>query len=344
MPDPAVHQMIDEPQTLTGLFPPDSDDESNDGDGYSKTCFEIQSVVLAGVTLRVRQFDFHSHNANRVWPGTFNLADYLLQTTQSSLSEDTHSTGSDAESCTDTRTTTTYVHQWGRVLELGTATGILATRLALASTMHSLTTTHSSSSSLSSGVVSGSCCTSLVTSDVEDDGGDVQANVQFNYTLNHLVHPPPHVPHTWGTGWAHSVARAVAAKTARTTATPPPTTEATPKSVCRALCRDIELDGEFDTIVASDILLYVSAYPALVETLQELMMTPTPSPKQANERRGVDDDCHPTSTTKNVVFAMSWNRRMKESAEFFDRMKQAGFSCTHEGKCIYTFVVAVSSG
>lgn len=72
---------IDDPQTLTGLFPPDSDEESlDDADEENDVCYEIQSVLLAGATLKVRQFDYHSHNANRVWPGTFPLADYLFAT------------------------------------------------------------------------------------------------------------------------------------------------------------------------------------------------------------------------------------------------------------------------
>ena len=35
---------------------------------------------------------------------------------------------------------------------------------------------------------------------------------------------------------------------------------------------------------------------------------------------------------------MSWNRRLKESQEFFVRMTDAGFIYEHHGKGIYTFV------
>ena len=55
-----------------GLFPPDSDADADDPRNLP-LCYEIQSVVLAGETLAVRQFDYHSHNTNRVWSGTFNL-------------------------------------------------------------------------------------------------------------------------------------------------------------------------------------------------------------------------------------------------------------------------------
>jgi predicted nicotinamide N-methyase len=242
---------IDAPQTLAGLFPPDSDEEEEEGE--PDPCYEVQSMVLADYKLQIRQFAYHSHNANRVWPGTFNLADYLLAKT------------SDAQGA--------FQHEWGRVLELGTATGLLAIRLALASTQHSDATSV--------------CCTSIVTSDVVDDDALVHENLKFNYELNGVLHPPPHVPHTWGTGFDASVAAAGIQ----------------------------DFQKPFDTIVASDILLYVSAYGALVETLKELMAREGPQTR----------------------FIMSWNRRMKESAEFFTRMEQAGFECRHEGKCIYTF-------
>lgn len=240
---PTNHQ-IDAPQTLIGLFPPDTDDEDNNDEGAEPLtlCYEIQSVELVGRQLSVRQFDFHSHNANRVWPGTFNLADYLFR---------------------DSR-------NWGNILELGAATGLLSIRLAWSSIVYN-------SASNDDAV-----CNAIVTSDVQDDG-EIASNIAFNFHLNQIA-PPPHVPHTWGTGWMESVSEAGV------------------------------VVPSIDTIVASDILLYVAAYPALVTTLSELM---------------VDD---------RTVFVMSWNRRMKESTTFFDMMKEAGFHATHEGKCVYTFI------
>jgi Lysine methyltransferase len=69
---------------------------------------------------------------------------------------------------------------------------------------------------------------------------------------------------------------------------------------------------QFDTIVASDVLLYVSLYPALIKALNELM-----------------------PPACDTLFIMSWNPRMKESAEFFERAQPGGFDCKHEGKRIY---------
>jgi hypothetical protein len=244
-----TNSQIDAPQTLAGLFPPDSDEEEEEGE--PDPCYEVQSMILAGEKLQIRQFAYHSHNANCVWPGTFNLADYLLVQTDKGA----------------------FQHEWGRVLELGTATGLLAIRLALSAKLHN-----------DDANADACCCTSITTSDVDDEDGLVHENLKFNYALNGVAHPPDHVSHTWGTGWMASVVAA-----------------------------GVE-ERQFDTIIASDILLYVSAYGALVETLTELM---------------------PPYSKARLV--MSWNRRMKESAEFFTRMEQAGFQCTHEGKCVYTF-------
>ncbi len=72
----------------------------------------------------------------------------------------------------------------------------------------------------------------VTTSDVDD--GEVEEAVAENFTLNGLP-PPPHLPHTWGTPLPAHV-----------------------------------LAAPFDVVLASDILLYVRAYPALVDTLEAL--------------------------------------------------------------------------
>jgi hypothetical protein len=273
-----TNPQIDAPVTLTGLFPPDSEDEDEEdagAPGEATVCFEVQSMTVAGETLKVRQYDFHSHNANCVWPGTFNLADYLFSSAEQAGTPSSASADNNSKSGAPIAG-----KSWGNVLELGTATGLLAIRLALACDLH-CPSQHKKNSGHTVGTVQG-----LVTSDVADEHNEVFENVQHNYILNGIEDPPRHIPHTWGTGWADSVERA--GGTANVPAT-------------------------FDTIVASDILLYVSAYPALVETLEELMPTPA------------------------TTLVMSWNRRMKESSDFFARMEAAGFGYTHQGKCIYTF-------
>ena len=365
---------IDDPQTLNGLFPPDSDDDgdSDEQDGNAnQNCYEIQSVQFVGEMIKIRQYDYHSHNANRIWPGSFPLAEYLLQ-------QEPHTTISNpAETLTNHRVK--YLHQWGRILELGTATGLIAIRLAMAcSEMKQENQDKNDREHY--------CCTSIVTSDVDDEYGDIASNLLYNYTLNHMSAPfPYHIPHTWGTGFQKSIQNVIDKETSdqcnedvMTKTNTTPTTHqyhvdskaATPKMIRTE--KDHPLYVPFDTIIASDILLYVSAYPALVETLSELMI-PSSSSSTSSQILGVDHDhvvinkddavlpqtqtssslwessstttTTPTITTtttsgtdKPVKFIMSWNRRLKESQEFFVRMTDAGFIYEHHGKGIYTFV------
>lgn len=69
------------PVGLRGLFPDsDSDnDETSEGnnDGKFEQLFEVQPKEFANKTIQIRQFSFHSANANQVWAGTFDLAKYI---------------------------------------------------------------------------------------------------------------------------------------------------------------------------------------------------------------------------------------------------------------------------
>ncbi|GMI42087.1 hypothetical protein TeGR_g13619 [Tetraparma gracilis] len=74
---------------------------------------EEQEVTIAGETMRVRQYCFHEKNANRVWPGTFNLLEhFLLPSSPGSLPS--------------------LLPPAPPFLELGAATGLLTLRLAIA--------------------------------------------------------------------------------------------------------------------------------------------------------------------------------------------------------------------
>ena len=122
----------------------------------------------------------------------------------------------------------------------------------------------------------------LHTSDI-DDGGEVESNIAHNFELNGQT-KVRHIAHTWGTGWRKS-------------------------------CEGGGDCPAYKYIIASDILLYVSAYPALVATLDELFTI-----------RGPDAE-----------FIMVWNRRIAQSQQFFELMKQAGFTCHHHGECVFSF-------
>jgi hypothetical protein len=353
---------IDDPQTLSGLFPPDSDDEEEEekevgelGDGQDQNCYEIQSIDLVGETIQIRQYDYHSHNANRIWPGLFPLAEYLLQQQQQQSGpppEDTTTITNDTSIQSDARYGRgKYVHQWGRILELGTATGLLAIRLAMASAEMNQRD--------NGNIINNYCCTSIVTSDVEDENGDIASNLMFNYTLNQMSRPfPYHIPHTWGTGFQQSLQRVIDQEmatleceieinnTAKTPDFQDPTNATSTTRNQNSRNHKHPLYQPFDTIIASDILLYVSAYPALVQTLSELMIPSSSSSSQLHENyndeasllRLQTSSTTTTSTLPKTRFIMSWNRRLKESQEFFERMKDAGFSYEHHGKGIYTFV------
>lgn len=209
------------PISLGALFP-DSDDEEQ---GY-KEVYEVSDIEICGITLQIRQYSFHSHNANAIWPGAFAIAEYLQSRTDLILNQ--------------------------KVLELGAATGILSIALFK---LYGL---------------------SPHTSDIADDG-QVADNLLFNHQMND-VPPAKHIPHTWGEPWVDEM--------------------------------------QFDVIIASDILLYVSAYPSLVKTLVFLF-----------QNRGVR------------VFIMSWKRRIAESSQFMDLMRGEGFSIERDtaDACIYTF-------
>jgi len=239
---------IDAPVSLAGLFgsvDSDSDSENAGNTDAFQNSSEEQKIEVCGKTLKVRQFCFHTHNANRVWPGTFNLLEYYMEEDEMNKNG-----GGDFRELLDPE-------KW--VLELGTATGLLAIRL-----------------SMEGG--GGPLGCRLVTSDVSD-GGEVMENVRYNYELNGLGDVVPrHVEHSWGTGWGASVDAATSSAAGTMTN-------------CKVNSSAEPFPSRFNIILASDILLYCKAYPALVETLKELM------------------PYEDTDSGEVQKFVMSWNRR-----------------------------------
>jgi hypothetical protein len=130
-------------------------------------------------------------------------------------------------------------------------------------------------------------------------GGDVAENILHNFELNDVHPAPEHIAHTWGTGWGKAVDECM-----RNHSTDSP-----------AEIEDLRQSlSSFKYIIASDILIYVSAYPALVDSLEELFM------------------CYGA-----VEFIMSWQRRIADSKTFFEMMAERGFASETVGSGLYIF-------
>lgn len=65
---------IEPPVCLGDLFA--ENDEENDTEAFSQM-YEVQELDIGGTVFRIRQFAWHGANANKVWPGTFNLGEYI---------------------------------------------------------------------------------------------------------------------------------------------------------------------------------------------------------------------------------------------------------------------------
>ena len=67
---------VEAPISLGGLFTgADSDEDSNDG---FRLEYSTQAISLCDISLQIRQYSWHMANANKVWPGTFSLANFLF--------------------------------------------------------------------------------------------------------------------------------------------------------------------------------------------------------------------------------------------------------------------------
>lgn len=85
------------PISLSDIFSgADSDEESTPFEQE----YEVQTITINEMHIKIRQFSWHQANANQVWPGTYNLAKYIMINAQK--------------------------YSTGAILELGSATGALA--------------------------------------------------------------------------------------------------------------------------------------------------------------------------------------------------------------------------
>lgn len=64
---------VEAPICLVGLF----DDESDGTDAIFTEVYDEQKLKLADIELTIRQFSWHEANANKVWPGTFVLSEFI---------------------------------------------------------------------------------------------------------------------------------------------------------------------------------------------------------------------------------------------------------------------------
>ena len=98
--DGGVEQIV----SLSGLFHDSEDEEDGVGGGQFDQSYEEQVLTIAEMQIIIRQYSWHMANANKVWPGTFALAEFM----------DSH----------------LEAFKGSRVLELGAATGALSIYLS----------------------------------------------------------------------------------------------------------------------------------------------------------------------------------------------------------------------
>ena len=71
---------IEPPVCLGDLFAENNENNGRD-EGAEEAAFtqlyEEQELEIGGKIFRIRQFAWHGANANKVWPGTFNLGEYI---------------------------------------------------------------------------------------------------------------------------------------------------------------------------------------------------------------------------------------------------------------------------
>ena len=86
--------------SLNGLFGNTSDSDNDEETSGFQQVYSIDIIQFSSLkSLKIRQFSWHSQNANQVWPGALKLASFIDEN---------------------------RVYSDGKILELGAATGALA--------------------------------------------------------------------------------------------------------------------------------------------------------------------------------------------------------------------------
>lgn len=99
---------VEAPISLLGFFNEDDDDDNENNEENNKEennnnfeqIFDEQNLEICSKLFIIRQYCWHMANANKVWPGTFNLAEFITNHSNRFLN--------------------------GTILELGAATGALS--------------------------------------------------------------------------------------------------------------------------------------------------------------------------------------------------------------------------
>ena len=177
------------PLSLGSLFQNDEDDSPVEFEqNYEITCMNICNTEF-----KIRQYSWHKANANKVWPGTFELAQYLDNNLNNILSYPNY-------------------HEDNVILELGAATGALSiflTKLFITKGIPFITTTNNTTNTTATTtttdnkneylvISNASPVYTIITSDIEDINNEIETNIIYNFELNNIP-LCKHIGHTWGT-------------------------------------------------------------------------------------------------------------------------------------------------
>jgi hypothetical protein len=192
---------VEAPVNLGGLFGTDESDGEEQGiDGAAeggrsasgfKEVYEVQELDIGGRIFHVRQYSWHQANANKVWPGTFVLAQYLA----ARLASEAAAGISDGIAS-------------GRVLELGAATGALSMFLSACLRLDVVTSDIDDGGEVLENIQHNFALNSEPhLEQIPHLCALPSIYCSHAFPLNPScwpfqdIAPVPHVAHTWGSGW-----------------------------------------------------------------------------------------------------------------------------------------------